>query len=176
MTDWNRDYLSAMGVPLWVPRQSQLVEKKEESSQHQQLPDGEQASKEALNQVLSMVAISGKQEQPFAIIIDEKANINQAKQAFQQLQYAWQQWTDSELPVTLFQLSQQPSEQRSESAVSMDEFNGKLMVSANFAEQLCVEPNDKLMLVPELLVMENTHQHRKKWWETLQQIDEQVRH
>ena len=170
MSQWNRAYLDAIGVPVWVPRQLPRHLTETSSSHATQVEEASVAYEIKHNPTEECAVIEKVVEQnkhyisrvidqekaSYSLIVGESCDTELAKQAYQQLQYAWRAWQESEFPMSLYQLSAE--------GVGIGASPGTLVLAGlNLMETNAIK-------APELTL--DNPSNKRKWWQLLQQLAE----
>lgn len=107
MTVWNRSYLEAMSVPVWVSRQEAVanVATEQEKAEGTAKPEP-QVAETPVEQTTTFgfVSVAGNAQAKTCILVTAEQDLQQAKNNFQLLAQAWKQWQETELPLALMQL------------------------------------------------------------------------
>ena len=162
MTDWNRAYLDAMGVPIWTPRDLHSDGVVED------LPQPSDSSKEFISSqtqaspvVIQVTSVIGNNAASHLLVISDKLNLQQASKDFQQLQNAWLQWTGTQLPMALVQVSEQGQ--------SLQEFKQAVVVAdSELLAMVSQSESVEHLQSPALSLAEP--QSKKAWWQFFQEL------
>lgn len=182
MSTWNRSYLEAIGVPVWVSRQAPMADTISNSVSNPvsnsasekinlapeadaELKTETQAEAEAQTQAAStfgFISVAANPQAKAYVLISPEQDLKQAQTNFQLLKQAWKQWQSTEFPLALGQLVEQTDS--TASSESIDTLNDKqILVSAakSFNLQgMTAEP------VPSLDWQ--SADDKKAWWQLLQ--------
>lgn len=168
MTVWNRSYLEAIGLPVWVSRQGPVAdsmssvkdadtESKSESSAEATVDGGNVAS-------FGFVRLSGSSQAKAYLLVTAKEDWEQLQNNFKVLQQAWKQWQDKELPLALVKLVEQ-SDSITDSE-SVQSLKGKrVLLSTDQPAELA---NLTTEHVPSLNWQ--SANDKKGWWQLLQSL------
>lgn len=104
MNQWNKAYLDALEIPVWVPLNDQTEEKsaaavEAESSAQTETP----AEAESTTSVEQFQLLYGEKNAPFVFVVSDELSRDAVLKTLQQLQFAWQAWLDQPLFAALVQ-------------------------------------------------------------------------
>lgn len=104
MTVWNRSYLEAIGLPVWVSRQAAVAEA--DSSVNETHADSKSATQsEAKPDIgIGFVTISGNSQSKTCLLVTAEQDLNLIEKNFKVLEQVWLQWQGTELPLALAKL------------------------------------------------------------------------
>lgn len=167
MTAWNRSYLEAMSIPVWVSRQevaakvaTQQVETEVATKPEPQVAG---ASVEQTT-TFGFVSVAGDVQAKICILITAEQDLQQAKSNFQLLTQAWKQWQNTDFPLALLQLVEQ--QDSTTKAEPIEELKGKqLLLSSN--QTIDLAPFT-VKAVPSLNWQ--SANDKKAWWQLLQSL------
>lgn len=168
MTVWNRSYLEAIGLPVWVSRQGAVVDTT--SSVHDVHTETKsELSAEASVDIrhetnVGFVLLSGNTQAKAFLLATANEDLEQLQKNFKVLQQVWTQWQDTELPLALVKLVEQ-----SDSITdfeSVKSLKGKrVLLSTN-------QPAELASLTIEHVPSLNwqSADDKKGWWQLLQSL------
>lgn len=158
MSQWNKAYLEALEVPVWVPLSDPDVEKEQEPvSESVQQTEVSQDSEHFRFKLLH-----GDSKAKFAFVISADDELKAALGTFQQIQFAWQAWLDEPLSAALFQ-AVASSESGDDELIDIESFKGQLIDCRQSDEAL----EQASLSAP---VLNFKHVDRKAWWQLLQRL------
>ncbi len=154
---WNQAYLDAVGVPRWIPRQSdeEIEAVVEEKSTPLEVIVEKSTAAETSNEPQSSLGIKALVNNPdakLAILVSQHENKADLQKAWKQLKFAWKQWQNEELPASLFQLN-------SESTYSLDNLESQQLIVIDTCNQ---SGQIQKIEAPAML------NDKKAWWQLLQ--------
>lgn len=188
MSDWKKNYLDALEVPVWVPLNDSVVEETHVEEQTQPIKSSEpvlsndaaSSNEPVLNEEpedkspqLRLRLLHGELNAQYGFIIDAQTDLKSALVTYQQLQFAWQAWLDKPLSAALLQVV---TEQESASApastdpqemVEFPDFKGRLFDCGDLELLQADESQQHYISAPAF----NFKQADKKaWWQLLQNL------
>ncbi len=167
MTAWNRSYLEAMSIPVWVSRQEVAARVATEQVKAEVAVKPEpQVAETSVEQVASFgfVSVAGDVQAKTCIIVTAEQDLQQVKSNFQLLTQAWKQWQDTDFPLALLQLVEQDGAvANAESIVNLKD--KQLLLSSN--QTIDLAPL-RVKAVPTLN-WQSTND-KKAWWQLLQSL------
>lgn len=170
MSHWNRAYLDALEVPVWVPLDDQVEENadaKIEPSKPNSLENSASIDATALEveQVVTphleadyLRFLEGEPSADFVFLIPKNADPVSSRASFRQLELAWKAWLDQPFTAAIAQLSEQ-----SEQAQLVESCPGTIILCG--AELAAVEHPS--VQAPSLDSLQN---QKKEWWGLLQRL------
>lgn len=182
MSTWNRSYLEAIGLPVWVSRQaavsitvSEKIEVKAEADVEPKTEAQEKVKEKVQTKAevqttaasnLGFISVAVNPQAKAYILITLEQDLKQAQSNFQLLKQAWKQWQNTELPLALVQLVEQgDSTLKSE---PINELKDKqLLLSSNQTVNL---PHLTVESAPALNWQSASD--KKAWWQLLQTFSE----
>ena len=163
MTVWNRSYLEAMSIPVWVSRQEAVARVATAQVEAEVEPNvAESPAEQAAT--FGFVSVAGDVQAKICILITDEQDLQQAKSNFQLLTQAWKQWQGTDLPVALLQLVEQ--DETSANTVSIDNLKEKqLLLSSNQTIELPALPVKQVVSLNW-----QSASDKKAWWQFLQTL------
>ena len=164
MTVWNRSYLEAMSVPVWVSRQETVATEQEESAVTAK-PESQVAETPAEQATtFGFVSVAGNVQAKTCILVTAEQDLQQAKNNFQLLVQAWKQWQETDLPLALLQLVEDDN-----STVKAEPINDLKDKQLLFSSTQTVElPHLNVRQVPTLNWQSASD--KKAWWQLIQNL------
>lgn len=176
MSHWNRAYLDALEVPVWVPLNDQAEEStnpKVEPSESR--PQATSASADAVKVEAEEAAesnidsapniegdfiriLQGEASADFVFVIPKSADPASCKASIRQLELAWKAWLDQPFTAAIAQLSEQ-----SEHAQSVESCRGKIILCGS---ELTSFEHPSIQ-APSLDALQS---QKKEWWSLLQRL------
>ncbi|WP_223668421.1 hypothetical protein [Kangiella shandongensis] len=157
MSQWNKAYLDALEVPVWVPLNAHETAKEQEASSGP-APEPEASQ---TREPLKLKLLQGDNRAKFAFVISEDEDLKTALLTFQQIQFAWQAWLDKPLPAALLQtVSLSDSD---DNLIGIEDFHGQLIdcrQSANALERAALSAP----------TFDFKQADKKAWWQLLQRL------
>lgn len=167
MTAWNRSYLEAMNIPVWVSRQEVAgkVATEQIEAEVAAKPESQVAEASVVQEtIFGFVSVAGDEQAKICILITAEQDLQQAKSNFQLLTQAWKQWQDTDFPLALSQLVK--LEHSTIEAEPVKELEGKqLLLSSN--QTIDLGPLT-VKAVPSLNWQ--SANDKKAWWQLLQTL------
>ncbi|WP_417446820.1 hypothetical protein [Kangiella sp.] len=164
MTVWNRSYLEAMSVPVWVSRQETVATEQEESAVTAK-PES-QVAETPIEQATTFgfVSVAGDVQAKTCILVTAEQDLQQAKNNFQLLVQAWKQWQETDLPLALLQLVE--DDHSTAKAEPINDLKDKqLLLSSTQTVEL---PHLNVRQVPTLNWQSASD--KKAWWQLIQKL------
>jgi len=173
MTNWNRAYLDALEVPVWVPLS---VHKKDKAVQTKVEPGADAAvlspeatessasessvtesKSEVNNEVVALAFVQGDQQADFIFVVSKDADKSQAQATLKKLELAWRLWLEQPFSAAIAQVSEP-----SDSTTSIEECRGKV-IACDLSDSL----EHPSIPAPHLdFFLSN----KKDWWSLLQRL------
>ncbi|ACV26221.1 hypothetical protein [Kangiella koreensis] len=162
MSSWNRSYLEAMSVPVWVSRQEAIANIVTEPAEAEVATKADgQLEQET---TLGFVSVVGDMQAKICILVTADQDLQQAKSNFLLLAQAWKQWQDTDLPLTLLQLVEQ--DHSTENAEPINDLKEKQLLLAS--SQSLELPH--LTVKPAPTLNWQSASDKKAWWQLIQQL------
>lgn len=164
MTVWNRSYLEAMSVPVWVSRQDAVanVATEQEEAEVAEPQVAETPVEQATT--FGFVSVAGNVQAKTYILVTAEQDLQQAKSNFQLLAQAWKQWQETDLPLALLQLVE--NDNSTAKAEPINNLQDKqLLLSSNQTVEL---PHLNVKQVPTLNWQSASD--KKAWWQLIQKL------
>ena len=176
MSHWNRDYLDALEVPVWVPLNDQAVENTDQNvepseSRSRVNPASDDAVKAEAEQAVApnigvtpntegnfIRFLQGEASADFVFVIPKSADPASCKASIRQLELAWKAWLDQPFTAAIAQLSEQ-----SEHAQSVESCRGKIILCGS---ELTSFEHPSIQ-APSLDALQS---QKKEWWSLLQRL------
>ena len=137
MTQWNRAYLDALEVPVWVPLSVQEEEKSVQSKGNEPSADTTGLSSEVAesnteahtkDEVTALAFIQGDQQADFIFVVSQDADKSQAQATLKKLERAWRLWLEQPFSAAIAQINDPSSQsQTPESTSLIEECRGKII-------------------------------------------------
>lgn len=162
MSSWNRSYLEAMNVPVWVSRLEVVTNIATESVEAEVSTKAD--AQLVQETALSFVSVAGNLNSVTCILVTEDQDLQQAKSNFLLMAQAWKQWQDTDLPLALLQLVEQ--EHSTENAEQINELKDKQLLLAS--NQSLDIPH--LIVKPAPTLNWQSASDKKAWWQLIQQL------
>ncbi|GAA4357022.1 hypothetical protein [Kangiella marina] len=161
MSHWNRAYLDALEVPVWVPLNDQAEEKAsqvENEDVHAAAGD-EPSDSEAViqNDAVTISFIQGDSQADFIFVVATGADKSKAQAALKQMEFAWRLWLEQPFSAALAELS--PS---SELTTPIEQCKGKV-IACGLGESL----DHPSIPAPDL---DFSVANKRDWWSLLQRL------
>ncbi|WP_343986881.1 hypothetical protein [Kangiella japonica] len=169
MSHWNRAYLDALEVPVWVPLNDQAEENVEspqvEKVQTQSRDDIVSADTEPSKETVARPVegdyiryLKGEPSADFVFVIPKDAVQDSCIASLRQLELAWKAWLDLPFTAALAQLSE-----NTEHSQTVESCRGKLIMCGG--GQTPIEHPS--ISAPAL---DSLQAHKKDWWSLLQRL------
>lgn len=107
MTAWNRSYLEAIGLPVWVSRQAAVAESDSSVNKTQAESKNAIQSEAKSDTSISFAILSGNPQSKTCLLVTADQDLNLVQKNFKVLEQVWMQWQGTELPLSLAQLVEQ---------------------------------------------------------------------
>lgn len=168
MSTWNRSYLEAIGLPVWVSRQAAVADH-DTAAEDLSVSSQEEVKSSA---TLWFAPIAGSQHAKVCILVTAEQDIKQVQANFQSLAAAWAQWIGTEFPLMLVQLSEQAGSENTGSEHSdsekklqpLDKLTGKKFFLASNESVLLAEVSAEKVASLNW----QSASDKKAWWHLLQ--------
>ncbi|MCW8856592.1 MAG: hypothetical protein OQJ95_04460 [Kangiella sp.] len=162
MSTWNRSYLEAIGLPVWVSRQVPVADIicEQVDAEAKEKAQAEQTS------LLSFISVEVSTQAEVYILITSEQNLKQAQSNFQSLKQAWKQWQATEFRLALAQLVEQAN--ATAEAESIDNLTGKKVLLSTTGS---IKLADLSVEKAPSLDWQCTDD-KKSWWQLLQRLAE----
>lgn len=168
MTHWNRAYLDALEVPVWVPLS---VQEEEKVAQPKVEPGADAAAlspevaesnatesnSEVNNEVVALAFIQGDKQADLLFVVSKDADKSQAQATLKKLELAWRLWLEQPFSAAIAQVSEP-----SDSTTSIEECRGKV-IACDLSDSL----EYPSIPAPHL---DFSLSNKKDWWSLLQRL------
>ncbi|RDX37115.1 hypothetical protein DZA50_02705 [Kangiella sp. HD9-110m-PIT-SAG07] len=170
MSHWNRAYLDALEVPVWVPLNDQRKIKADDkiaekaAAQPASQPASAGSEREAVNTTADVVSsefitfLKGDVSADYIFVVSKSANPDNCASSMKQLEFAWKSWLDQPLSAALAQISEM-----SEQSHAIDTCRGKVIVCGDEIDYI----EHPSISAPDL---ELSQANKKDWWGLLQRL------
>lgn len=165
MTNWNRAYLDALEVPVWVPLNDQEPENTKSLDANNEAAAATAEAKESVtSQSLSndtattLVLLEGQVNADFIFVVPHDAELTQCRAALKQFEFAWRTWLEQPFSAAIAQLSAQSDEGH-----SIEALGGKLIACGQDLSSQDVPS----IPAPHLNLSQAS---KKDWWSLLQRL------
>ncbi len=177
MTQWNRAYLDALEVPVWVPLSVQEEEKSVQSKGTESKGNEPSADTTGLSsevaesnteahtkdEVTALAFIQGDQQADFIFVVSQDADKSQAQATLKKLERAWRLWLEQPFSAAIAQINDPSSQsQTPESTSLIEECRGKI-IACDLSDSL----EHPSIPAPHL---DFSHNNKKDWWSLLQRL------
>lgn len=173
MSHWNRAYLDALEVPVWVPLNDQAEENiagnpdgssEEKAGQTQAATQEKAINSESEDSATPPVEgdyirfLQGDSSADFVFVIPKNADQASCTTSLRQLELGWKAWLDQPFIVAVAQLTEQ-----SEHSQKLETCRGKIIICGD--ELTSIEHPS--IPAPAL---DSLQAHKKDWWSLLQRL------
>lgn len=166
MTVWNRSYLEAIGLPVWVSRQvDDSVSSVSDGSTEEAVKVRPQAQAQPQPETrMDYVHVSGNPQSKVYLLVTADQDLQKLQDNFKALEQAWKQWQGSDLPLALVTLVEQSDATTgSESVQSLE--GKRVLLSTNQSFELASLSVEQ---APDLNWQ--SPKEKKGWWQLLQSL------
>lgn len=167
MTAWNRSYLEAINIPVWVSRQDVAAKFATKQVETEVATKPEPQVVEApveQTTAFGFVYVAGDVQAKTCIIVTAEQDLQQVKSNFRLLTQAWKQWQNTDFPLALLQLVEQQHSTTTTEPIT--ELKGKQLLLSSY-QTIDLAPF-KVKAVPSLNWQ--SANDKKAWWQLLQSL------
>lgn len=189
MSRWNKAYLDALEVPVWVPLRSSaddvIVDEgtvKDDASSLEKVPETTTRNPVTASTVANAepqttsqyISLHGDKHAKFAFVIDANMDLKSALSTFKQLQFAWQAWLDESLSAVLIQQVTSNSDEKASELFDVDNFSGHFIDCCGMTDSADgTSQSEKSVLErPSIAapMFDFRQADKKAWWTLLQRL------
>lgn len=166
MPNWNRAYLDALEVPVWVPLHDQVPDNNHaldsKGETVDETPEPQKSSSvegfKSDDALTKLALLEGQPSADFVFVVSSDVDASQYRAAMKQFEFAWRTWLEQPFSAAVAQLSDQPSEGQ-----ALEAFRGKFIACG------CdLSSHDIPSLSAPSLVLSKAN--KKDWWSLLQRL------
>lgn len=173
MSNWNRAYLDALEVPVWVPLNDQGTENSAAETSNQSAETTESVSGDGLTYNL----IAGQSDASLVFVVSEDLASKVISETLRQLQIGVKQWIEQPMSAAVVQVEstgRQQSEARQSGTrqlVELDSIQGQL-IDCRQAEEQQTEKLEQPSVIGSVKgpIFDLTKANKKDWWLLLQRL------
>ncbi|AOE49407.1 hypothetical protein [Kangiella sediminilitoris] len=158
MSHWNKAYLDALEVPVWVPLHDHTSTKDDNPTSEK----SEDTAKVEAEVAYKFKRLHGEESARIAFLIPKEMDLKTALITFQQLQFAWKAWLEQPLSAALFQ-EVEANENDSSGLLDIESFGGQVIDCSQGEQEL-----DLPTLAGPAFNFKEAD--KKAWWQLLQRL------